>query len=161
MQAITALPGNIVDTLQFTAAAFSAVTPSVLVSLGYRIFVFYASTRIIPAINESGARGLSIEPTLEDSHAGNQFLAFLSWFSPSILIAVYTSLLMQHFATTMGGYTPGLTETITSWWSGNGQPGMDGNLWKWINLVATMVLYAIELRLGDEDNIGTEHWKVD
>ncbi|KAJ9654389.1 hypothetical protein H2198_006551 [Neophaeococcomyces mojaviensis] len=161
MQAITALPGNILDTLQFTAAAFSAVTPSVLVSLGYRLFVFYASTRIIPAINESGAGGLSLEPTLEDTHAGNQFLAFLSWFSPSILIAVYTSLLMQHFATTMGGYTPGLTETITSWWSGDGQPGMDGNLWKWINLVATMLLYAVELRLGDEDNIGTDHWKVD
>lgn len=161
MHALSALPGGIADTLQFTAAAFKAVTPSVLVSLGYRLFVFYASTRIIPAINESGARGLSMEPSLEDSNAGTQFLAFLSWFSPSILIAVYTSLLMQHFATTMGGYTPGLTETLSSWWSGNGQPGMDGNLWKWINLVGTMALYAIELWLGDEDNIGSQHWKVD
>lgn len=162
MHALSALPGGIVDTLQFTAAAFKAVTPSVLVSLGYRLFVFYASTRIIPAINESGARGLSIEPTLEDTHAGNQFLAFLSWFSPSILIAVYTSLLMQHFATTMGGYAPGLTETISSWWSGNGQPAMDGNVWKWINLVGTMALYAVELWLGeDSDDIGGAHWKVD
>lgn len=161
MQLISALPGGIVDTLQFTAAAFKAVTPSVLVSLGYRLFVFYASTRIIPAINESGARGLSIEPSLEDTHAGNQFLAFLSWFSPSIMIAVYTSLLMQHFATTMGGYAPGLTETISSWWSGDGLPGTDGNVWKWINLVGTMALYAVELWLGDEDNIGSEHWKVD
>ena len=161
MDLITALPGGIVDSMQFTAAAFKAVTPSVLVSLGYRLFVFYASTRIIPAINESGPRGLSIEPSLEDTHAGNQFLAFLSWFSPSIMIAVYTSLLMQHFATTMGGYAPGLTETISSWWSGNGQPGTDGNVWKWINLVGTMALYAVELWLGDEDNIGADHWKVD
>lgn len=161
VHALQALPGGIVDTLQFTAAAFKAVTPSVLVSLGYRLFVFYASTRIIPAVNESGARGLSIEPTLEDTHAGNQFLAFLSWFSPSILIAVYTSLLMQHFATTMGGYAPGLTETISSWWSGNGQPAMDGNVWKWVNLVGTMALYAVELWLGDEDTIGAGHWKVD
>lgn len=161
MHALSTLPGNILDALQFTAAAFSAVTPSVLISLGYRLFVFYASTRIIPAINESGARGLSMEPSLDDSNTGNQFLAFLSWFSPSILIAVYTSLLMQHFATTMGGYAPGLTETISSWWSGNGQPGMNGNLWKWVNLVGTMALYAIELWLGEEDNIGGEHWKVD
>lgn len=161
MQALSALPSSIFDTLQFTAAAFKAVTPSVLVSLGYRLFVFYASTRIIPAINESGSRGLSMEPTLEDTHAGNQFLAFLSWFSPSILIAVYTSLLMQHFATTMGGYAPGLTETISSWWSGNGQPAMDGNVWKWVNLVGTMALYAVELWLGDEDNIGGAHWKVE
>lgn len=161
MQGLSSLPGNILDTLQFTAAAFSTVTPSVLISLGYRLFVFYASTRIIPAINESGARSLSIEPTLEDANAGNQFLAFLSWFSPSILIAVYTSLLMQHFATTMGGYAPGLTETISSWWSGNGQPGMDGNVWKWVNLVGTMALYAVELYLGDDDDIGGHHWKVD
>ncbi|KAI1614861.1 ICE2-domain-containing protein [Exophiala viscosa] len=161
MYALSSLPEALVNALDFTIAAFRAVTPSVLISLGYRLFVFYASTRIIPAINESGARGLSIEPSLDDSNAGNQFLAFLSWFSPSILIAVYTSLLMQHFATTMGGYTPGLTESISAWWSGNGQPGMNGNIWKWINLVITMGLYAVELWLGKEDDIDGGHWKVD
>jgi hypothetical protein len=161
VQLLSALPGVLWDALDFVAAAFKAVSASVLISLGYRLFVFYASTRIIPAINESGARGLSMEPTLEDSNAGNQFLAFLSWFSPSILIAVYTSLLMQHFATTMGGYSPGLTEQIGAWWHGNGEPGMNGNLWKWVNLVGTMGLYAIELYLGREDDIDGTHWKVD
>ncbi|KIW34019.1 uncharacterized protein PV07_00821 [Cladophialophora immunda] len=161
MVALSSLPGALVNALDFIAAAFKAVTPSVLISLGYRLFVFYSSTRIIPAINESGASGLSMEPSLEDSNAANQFLAFLSWFSPSILIAVYTSLLMQHFATTMGGYAPGLTETIGAWWSGNGQPVMNGNLWKWVNLVGTMSLYAIELWLGKEDDMNGDHWKVD
>ncbi|OAP57302.1 hypothetical protein AYL99_08040 [Fonsecaea erecta] len=161
MAALSSLPGALVNALDFVAAAFKAVTPSVLISLGYRLFVFYSSTRIIPAINESGASGLSMEPSLEDSNAANQFLAFLSWFSPSILIAVYTSLLMQHFATTMGGYAPGLTETIGAWWSGNGQPVMNGNLWKWVNLVGTMSLYAIELWLGKEDDMNGDHWKVD
>lgn len=161
VQLLSALPGALWDTLDFIAAAFKAVSASVLISLGYRLFVFYASTRIIPAVNESGARGLSIEPSLEDSNAGNQFLAFLSWFSPSILIAVYTSLLMQHFATTMGGYSPGLTESIGAWWHGNGQPGMNGNLWKWVNLVGTMALYAIELYIGRDEEIDGAHWKVD
>jgi ICE2 len=161
LQALTLLPDFAVTSLSFVSAAFAAVTPSVIISLGYRLFVFYASTRIIPAINESGTRGLSLEPTLEDSNAGNKFLAFLSWFSPSILIAVYTSLLMQHFATTIGGYSPGLTGTIGAWWNGNGQPGMDGNLWKWVNLVGTMALYAFELWLGKEDDIDSGHWKVD
>ncbi|KIY01194.1 uncharacterized protein Z520_02746 [Fonsecaea multimorphosa CBS 102226] len=161
MAALSSLPGALVNALDFVAAAFKAVTPSVLISLGYRLFVFYSSTRIIPAINESGATGLSMEPSLEDSNAANQFLAFLSWFSPSILIAVYTSLLMQHFATTMGGYAPGLTETIGAWWSGNGQPVTNGNLWKWVNLVGTMSLYAIELWLGKEDDMNGDHWKVD
>lgn len=161
VQALSMLPMVLVNGLEFTAAAFKAVTASVLISLGYRLFVFYASTRIIPAINESGARGLSMEPSLEDTNGANQFLAFLSWFSPSILIAVYTSLLMQHFATTMGGYAPGLTETIGAWWAGNGEPAMNGNLWKWVNLVGTMGLYAIELWLGKEDDINGDHWKVD
>lgn len=161
LQALTLLPDFAVTSLSFVSAAFAAVTPSVIISLGYRLFVFYASTRIIPAINESGARGLSLEPTLEDSNAGNKFLAFLSWFSPSILISVYTSLLRQHFATTIGGYSPGLTRTIGAWWNGNGQPGMDGNLWKWVNLVGTMALYAFELWLGKEDDIDSGHWKVD
>lgn len=157
---ISSLPRNLLNGLEFTAAAFKAVSPSVLVSLGYRLFVFYASTRIIPAINESGARLLSVEPTLEDTNAGTQLLAFLSWFSPSVLIAVYTSLLMQYFETTMGGYAPGLTGTIASWWSGNAEHSVNGNIWKWINLVGTMVLYAIELWLSDQDGV-RDHWKVD
>lgn len=161
LQALTMMPDFAVTSLSFISAAFAAVTPSVIISLGYRLFVFYASTRIIPAINESGASGLSIEPTLEDTNAGNKFLAFLSWFSPSILISVYTSLLMQHFATTIGGYSPGLTGTIGAWWNGNGQPGMDGNLWKWVNLVGTMALYVVELTITKDEDIDGGHWKVD
>lgn len=161
MHAFSTLPGNLVHALSFTAAAFKTVTPSVLISLGYRLFVFWASTRIIPAIQESGARRLSVEPSLNDNNTGNQFLAFVAWFSPSILIAVYTSLLMQYFATTMGGYAPGLTETLGAWWSGNGGPNMNGNIWKWVNLVGTMALYAVELYLGKDDDIDGGHWKVD
>lgn len=161
MHALQTLPATFALSFNFIAATIEAVTPSVLISLGYRLFVFYASTRIIPAINESGARGLSIEPTLEDTNAANQFLAFLSSFSPSILVAVYTSLLMQHFATTFGGYSPGITGTIGAWWSGNGQESMNGNLWKWVNLVGTMILYAVELWLGRDEDIDGGHWKVD
>lgn len=78
------------------------ITPSVIISLAYRVFVMYASTRIIPAVRASGARALSQEPSLEDSDGAGQLLGLLSWFSPSILIAVYTSLLMQHFASVNG-----------------------------------------------------------
>ena len=161
MQAVQTLPTTFALSFNFVAAAIDAVTPSVLISLGYRIFVFYASTRIIPAVNESGTHGLSMEPILEDTNAANQFLAFLSSFSPSILVAVYTSLLMQHFATTFGGYSPGITGTIGAWWSGNGQEGMNGNLWKWLSLVGTMVLYAVELWLGQDEDMDGSHWKVD
>ena len=131
------------------------ITPSVIISLTYRMFVMYASTRIIPAVRESGARGLSQEPSLEDSDGVGQALGFLSWFSPSILIAVYTSLLMQHFATSSSNGTQG------EWWTTQGGDA-GGNIWRWANLWSTMVLYAVELYLGMGNNDGlTSHWKVD
>jgi len=157
LHAAASLPTAIHAAFNFLTAAFSTVTPSVLILLGYRLFVLYASTRIVPAVNESGARGLSNEPTLEDTNGANQFLAFLSWFSPSILIAVYTSLLMQHFKSS----NPVIGEG-GAWWTN--QPSVDGNFWKWVNLVGTLGLYAVELWLGKEDDIDSGiagHWKAD
>ncbi|RAL09271.1 ICE2 family protein [Aspergillus homomorphus CBS 101889] len=157
MHALSTLPSIIHAAVNVITAVFGAVTPSVLVSLTYRILVLYASTRIIPAVRESGARALSQEASLDDSDAAGQFLGFLSYFSPSILIAVYTSLLMQHFASTsqaMGG--------SGEWWSSQGAGG--GNLWRWINLACTMGLYAVELYLGENDDLDAGlagHWKTD
>ncbi|QSS59309.1 ER membrane protein [Histoplasma capsulatum] len=159
MHALSTLPSIIHAAFNVVSAAFSAVTPSVLISLTYRLFVFYASTRIIPAVREAGARALSQEASLEDSDVAGQFLGLLSWFSPSILIAVYTSLLMQHFASTsqaMGGNGNG------EWWSNHGDGA--GNFWRWINLGCTMALYAVELWIGKHDDIDSGlagHWKTD
>ncbi|KKK20719.1 hypothetical protein P175DRAFT_0507240 [Aspergillus ochraceoroseus IBT 24754] len=157
MHALSLLPSIIHAAFNMITAVFSAVTPSVLISLTYRILVLYASTRIIPAVREAGARALSQEASLDDSDAAGQFLGFLSYFSPSILIAVYTSLLMQHFASTsqaMGG--------SGEWWSTQGAGG--GNLWRWINLAGTLALYAVELYLGETDDLDSGlagHWKTD
>ncbi|KAL4774781.1 ICE2-domain-containing protein [Aspergillus nidulans var. acristatus] len=157
MHALSLLPSIIHAAFNMITAVFSAVTPSVLISLTYRILVLYASTRIIPAVREAGARALSQEASLDDSDAAGQFLGFLSYFSPSILISVYTSLLMQHFATTsqaMGG--------SGQWWSTQGAGG--GNLWRWVNLAGTLALYAIELWLGAADDLDSGlagHWKTD
>ncbi|KAL4868179.1 hypothetical protein BDV12DRAFT_106971 [Aspergillus spectabilis] len=157
MHALSLLPSIIHAAFNMITAVFSAVTPSVLISLTYRILVLYASTRIIPAVREAGARALSQEASLDDSDAAGQFLGFLSYFSPSILISVYTSLLMQHFATTsqaMGG--------SGQWWSTQGAGG--GNLWRWINLSGTLALYAVELWLGAADDLDSGlagHWKTD
>lgn len=157
MHALSLLPSIIHGAFNVVTAAFSAVTPSVLISLMYRLFVLYASTRIIPAVRESGARALSQEASLDDSDGAGQFLGLLGWFSPTILVAVYTSLLMQHFASTsqaMGG--------SGEWWSSQGGGG--GNLWRWVNLACTMGLYAVELWLGKQDDIDAGlagHWKTD
>lgn len=157
MHTLSTLPSIIHTTFNIISAAFSAISPSVLISLMYRLFVFYASTRIIPAVRESGARALSQEASLDDSDGAGQVLGLLSWFSPTILISVYTSLLMQHFASTsqaMGGNG--------EWWSN--QSGGGGNFWRWVNLACTLGLYTIELWLGKQDDIDTGlagHWKTE
>ncbi|PMD27475.1 ER membrane protein-like protein [Hyaloscypha hepaticicola] len=153
---LSTLPSAVHSGFTFLYAAFQTITPSVIISLAYRIFVFYAATRIIPAVRESGARALLQEPSLDDSDGAGKILGLLSWFSPSILIAVYTSLLMQHFSTTSA-------EGIgTEWWTMQGGDA-GGNIWRWVNVAATMALYALELYLGKEDVDGslTGHWKTD
>ena len=159
LHALSTLPSTIHLGLNFITAALSTITPSVIISLAYRLFVFYASTRIVPAVRESGARVFSQEASLEDSDGAGRLLALLGWFSPSILIAVYTSLLMQHFATTgLGGDGSG------EWWTSQGGDA-GGNMWRWVNLGGTMGLYAVELCLGKDDYEGeigiTGHWKAD
>ena len=155
LQALSVLPEVIHASFNFIAAALSTITPSVLISLAYRIFVLYASTRIIPAVRESGARALSQEASLEDSDGAGQILGLLSWFSPSILITVYTSLLMQHFSSASG-------DANGDWWTVQGGDA-GSNLWRWINLAGTMGMYALELYLSKDDLDGgiTTHWKTD
>ena len=153
LHVLSSLPTAVSSSFTFLYAAFQTITPSVIISLTYRTIVFYCATRIIPAVRESGARALIDEPSFEDSDATNKLLSFLSWFSPSILIAVYTSLLLQHFTVASDGDDAG--------WTLRGGDA-DGNTWRWINVAATMGLYAIELYLGNEDvESGMSHWKTD
>lgn len=156
MHVLSTLPSAVRSSLTFLHAAFQTITPSIIISLAYRIFVFYAATRIIPTVRNSGALALLDEPSLEDNDGANKFLGLLSWFSPSLLVAVYTSLLMQHFSTQSSD------GQIGQWWAMQGG-NTGGNVWRWINVAATMALYALELYLGKEDMDGSfmGHWKTD
>ncbi|PNY27547.1 Uncharacterized protein TCAP_02533 [Tolypocladium capitatum] len=141
------LPSAIHSSLALLYAAFQTITPSVIISLTYRLFVFYSATRIIPSVRDLGARALMHEPDFDDSETASKVLGFLSWFSPSILVAVYTSLLLQHFSTSEGP---------DGWTLRGGDVG--GGTWRWINIGLTMVLYGVELCLGSDEQ---DHWKVD
>jgi hypothetical protein len=159
---LSSLPTILHTSFNLIVGAIMTITPSVIISLAYRVFVMYASARIIPAIKESGARALSQEPSLEDDDETSKILGLLTWFSPSILIAVYTSLLMQHFASSTNG-AAGTDGTVGGeWWTNQGGDA-GGNFWRWINLALTMALYVIELRLSKQDDDGrlTSHWKSD
>lgn len=157
LQALSSLPTTLHNAFGFMLAAVKTVTPSVIISLIYRLIVLYAAARILPAVRESGARALADDPetSLEDSSESiSTFMGLLSYFSPSILIAVYTSLLMQHFASASADH-PG------EWWTSQGGEG-GGNISRWVNLGATMALYSVELYIGkgEEDGL-TSHWKLD
>lgn len=147
---LSTLPSAVSSSFGFIYAAFQTITPSVIISLTYRTIVFYCATRIIPAVRELGAQAIMDEPSFEDNEGANRLMGFLSSFSPSILIAVYTSLLLQHFSVN-GGDDLG-------WTLRAGDAG--GSTWRWINLAATMGLYAIELYLGGDGDSGA-HWKTD
>ncbi|KAH6630889.1 ICE2-domain-containing protein [Chaetomium sp. MPI-SDFR-AT-0129] len=159
------LPTAVSSSFQFLYAAFQTITPSVIISLTYRIIVFYCATRIIPAVRELGATAIMDEPpiSLEESDSANRLIGFLSWFSPSILIAVYTSLLLQHFtissSSTSGGTLDGLIADDAAGWTLRAGDAA-GSTWRWVNLAATVGLYAVELYLGG-DGDGGAHWKTD
>ena len=158
LQALSSLPSTLHSAFGFMYAAVKTITPSVIISLLYRLTVLYAAARIIPAVRESGARAISSahpSDSLEDSEESvSTLMGLLSYFSPSILIAVYTSLLMQHFASASSDH-PG------EWWTSQGGEG-GANLWRWINLAATMGLYSVELWLGKGYDDGMNgHWKLD
>jgi hypothetical protein len=157
LQALSSLPSTLHSSFGFLWAAIQTVTPSVIISLIYRLIVLYAAARIIPAVRESGARTLSEDPgsTFEDGAEGvGTLMGVLAYYAPSILIAVYTSLLMQHFASSSADH-PG------EWWTSQGGEG-GGNFARWANLGGTMALYAVELWVGMGDGDGlTSHWKLD
>lgn len=153
MQALSTLPSTMHSAFNFLVAAIMTITPSVIISLAYRIFVMYAAARIIPAVRASGARALSREPSLDDSDGVGWVVGLLSYYSPSILIAVYTSLLMQHFATNSA------VHHSEAWTNQGGTTG--SNVWRWANLAGTLALYAVELYLGKDQDDMTSHWKMD
>ncbi|CAI6097632.1 hypothetical protein V2G26_003010 [Clonostachys chloroleuca] len=144
---LSSLPLALHSSLMLLYAAFQTITPSVIISLAYRLLVFYCATRIIPSVRDLGAHALLHDPDWEDSETAGRVLGFLSWFSPSILISVYTSLLLQHFST---------SNSDDGWTLRGGDVG--NGMWRWINVGLTLGLYAIELYLSRDAH---DHWKVD
>jgi hypothetical protein len=141
------LPHAVHSSLALLLAAFQTITPSVMISLTYRLLVFYCATRIIPSVKDLGAKVYVHDADWDDSETASKVLSLLSWLSPSIMIAVYTSLLLQHFST---------SDSEDGWSLRDGDVG--GSTWRWVNVGLTMTLYGIELLLGSDEN---DHWKVD
>ncbi|KAK9369531.1 ICE2-domain-containing protein [Lipomyces kononenkoae] len=173
------VPGSFSTTFDFILAAMSTITPSIVVSLAYRLLVLFATTQIIPALREPSGMENRPPPQHRANHhhanhhssanhensviiddddddelaedKGTGFTPFVTAYMPVVLIAVYSHLLMQHF-----GYLSKTTNLfgleVESW-----------QLWSWVNCAVTLSLYASETIYGKEsrgDSL-TRHWKIE
>lgn len=116
------IPEGFITIYKFLAAVSSTVTPSVAITLAYRLFVFHMATRIIPELKQqqqfyalspptSPKNASSGTPSSKSGHAlkssakpvrrvskSGPVLFVIYSYAPCILIAVYTHLLIQHSA---------------------------------------------------------------
>lgn len=63
------VPASFKTVFQFLRGAVSTVTPSVFVSLSYRLAVFFAATRIIPAIHKLSLNSSASSPSISRSQS--------------------------------------------------------------------------------------------
>ncbi|CAM9019819.1 unnamed protein product [Wickerhamomyces anomalus] len=141
------VPNSFQTIIEFLIATSKTITPSILINLAYRIAVFYSATRIIPA--------------LKNPVPSTKSMRLIYLFSPCIIIAVYTHLMMQ--------YSNELDEElcIWGWWidqaknSGGDQVQIivhPWQFWNWINMFSTLCVYAFEI-FGEQSE--EDHWKVE
>jgi len=147
------VPNSFQTIIEFLIATSKTITPSILINLAYRIAVFYSATRIIPALKNPAPSTKSMK------------LIYL--FSPCIIIAVYTHLMMQ--------YSNELDQElcIWGWWYDYGLLNTNNidnideikifvhpwQFWNWINMFSTLSVYAFEV--FGEQSTDEDHWKVD
>jgi ICE2 len=156
------LPPTLHRSLNFAYTAITTtLSPSILTGLMYRISVLYAATRIIPAVR-GVSQQLSTQPDLDSSEPSSKLMNIFILYSPIILIATYTNLLLSTLLREQGGW---------SYWGW--LVGMDARIWagfrtwRWINTFATLGLYAVEMRFGGDMDVETNgqgitgHWKVE
>jgi hypothetical protein len=157
------IPQGFVTVFDVFKGAFSTITPSIVVSLAYRLGVFYAATRIIPAL-DTGSRRKS------KPHSKSKTLIFLIYaYAPCIIIGVYTHLLMHHFGilssatTNLNNISPQsqLLDWLCQLYS---DPQISWQFWGWINMFTTLALYWLELVYGKPSNgevLMDNHFKQD
>ncbi|EPS35713.1 hypothetical protein H072_10841 [Dactylellina haptotyla CBS 200.50] len=162
------LPLALTSSFIFIRSALDTIPPSVLVSLAYRLFVLNASTKIIPAVRDGKSLSVSDddEEAEDDELSGGttRFLNFIRSFSPVAMITVYTNLLMMHFEAMRGGEL-GIAVGKMGWVNMLIWTPLGAQIWRWVNVLATLALYSFELcqaQADDEDGMTvTSHWKTD
>lgn len=117
--------------------ASESLSPAVIVNLCFRVLVFYSATRIIPALQKRSYR---------EQKQSRRILKLLYWYSPCIIIAMYTHLILQYSGELkrelcLWGCTP-------NWFGGSAESKFvidSWSFWNWCNIFWTILVYANEL----------------
>lgn len=135
------IPQGFKTIFDFLRGAMSSVSPSVVVSLAYRLTVFYAAALIIPSIQSSSPRSRP-----------RRIMFRLLTYSPCVIIALYTHLLMHHFgilAAKPFDSSPGVVGWIDR---AIRDPQLSWQVWGWANIFGTLTVYCLELVYGKESS---------
>ncbi|PRT54084.1 Protein ICE2 [Wickerhamiella sorbophila] len=131
---------------QFVLVLLSTITPSVVVSLVVRLAAFFLALRIIPYIRDPSHQ--------RPRWRYNPVMFLIYSYSPCIVIAVYTHLLVQHF----GGIVHVAKNTeaapfsaVFSTWNIWYNSRLSWQFWGWINVFTTLTVYGLELIHGNND----------
>ena len=121
--------------------ASESVSPAVVINLCFRILIFYSATRIIPALQRKNSH---------ERRRSRRLMRILYWYSPCVLIAMYTHLILQ--------YSGELKNDLCLWgcdskWlpvsfrkPKSEQIIVDSwEFWNWCNIFWTILIYCNEL----------------
>ncbi|SCV05388.1 LANO_0H06392g1_1 [Lachancea nothofagi CBS 11611] len=129
----SSVPSSIQEVFNLTwGMAKEAIAPAVVINLCFRILIFYSATRIIPALQKKHKR------------RSRRFMRMLYLYSPCIVIAMYTHLILQ--------YSGQISNDLCLWgcfpWSSEQSTKIvvdSWGFWNWCNIFCTMAIYASEL----------------
>lgn len=138
----------------FMRISVSNLTFPILAQLAYRILVFFAATKIIPILQpfqrdsplSTPTRNKPAKRVIDQQSRGSRLLYL---YSPCIIIAVYTNLMIQ--------YSDELDKQSGLWqW---GSEAHSYQFWNWVNIFTVLVLYLSELINHDPDDRSlADHW---
>lgn len=132
------VPSSIVELVSVTyKVASESLSPAVIVNLCFRILIFYSATRIIPALQRS---------SYKEQRQSRRILKLLYWYSPCVLIAMYTHLILQYSGELKRELC--LWGCTSNWFGSKDQPRIvtdSWSFWNWCNIFWTVLVYANEL----------------
>ena len=145
-------PKGLKTMLEFLRAVASSITPSIFMSLAWRMFSYLGALRLVPLIKRQTPRhreqGRTDQPA---SSRPSRIVMLVYSFSPILIIMVYTHLILQHAGRIVHGAPRDSADAGFDWpriWTNSREAWQ---FWGWANVFIVLAFYAIELAMSPAD----------